>query len=352
MKSKGDPLERALLLAIAALGIALLALAFISMPVGAYAFFSNQINGTSATANLNELYLYVVGVQVLFPVPAGLATLGNTFFLMWAIYVAFMVLLVRGPWYSLVKALRSIASDGTLAVYSSGALVWSLAFPLTLLMAVFIDNLVTSAGVPIGSLPTVDARFVFWQTTYAPLVEEIGFRVTIVGVVALLMAMNAGGGWRSLWALWHPSRALGSIGVETWKQPGMYAAVLGSAAIFGIAHVLGGWQIGKFFSAFAVGLVFGFLYYTHGLPLAVIMHWGFDYFGYSLFYFDQIRGLPPLSNEFTSLASLQYTQFYSDLLTYMISIGVLVLVVYIVGREIVARQRATSAGALPPNQAA
>jgi len=178
----------------------------------------------------------------------------------------------------------------------------------------------------------------------------VGFRVTIVGIVALLVALKAGGKWRGLWALWHPSRALGSLGVESWRQPAIYAAVFGSAVIFGIAHVLGGWQMGKFFSSFAVGLAFGLLYYTHGLPMAVMLHWGFDYFGYARYYFDQVRGLPPLSSEFSSLSSFQYSQFYSDLLVYMIGIAVLVLAAYMVGRAAFSRRKAASAPTALPAQ--
>jgi len=351
MNRASDSVEKGLLFAAATLGVALLIVAFASFPLGAYSFFSNQINGTSPDATFRQLYIYVVGVQLTFPVPAGLVSLGGLFFLLWATYIALFVFLLQGPWYDLLKALRSIRSGGTLAVYSNGALTWSFAFPVSILMAVMIDSLLTSAGVPIGTLPSVDARFVFWQTTYAPIVEEVGFRVTIVGVVAVLMALSAGGRRRSLLALWHPSRVLGSLGVESWKQPGIYAAIFGSAAIFGVAHVLGGWEIGKFFSSFAVGLAFGLLYYTHGLPLAVMMHWGFDYFGYSLYYFDQVRGLPPLTSEFTSLYSLQYAEFYSDVLVYMIGVALFVLALYVLAKAAGARRRTPMAAAAAPQAA-
>ena len=343
MSQKNDAFEKGLLLFVAIMGLALLALAFLSLPFGAYVFFSNQLNGTSAAATFTQLPVFVLGIRVLFSIPAGILSLGTSFFFIWAVYVAMFVLLLEGPWYNLVKALKSIGSDGTLAVYSNGALTWSFAFPFTLLLAVFVDNIITSAGVPIGSLSTVDARLLFWSLTYAPLVEEFGFRVTIIGLVTLLIALRVGGKWKSLWALWHPSRTLGALRVEAWRQQGIYAAIVLSAAVFGVQHVLGGWEIGKFFDAFVIGLAFGIIYFTHGLPVAVMMHWGFDYFEYSLFYFDQVRGLPPLTSEFSSLASLQYGQFYADLLVYLIAFAILALAVYMIMKAVMARRHARPA---------
>jgi hypothetical protein len=340
MSHKNDAFEKGILFFVAVLGVALLVVAFLSLPFGAYAFFSNQMNGTSAAATFKQIYVYALGIRIYIPVPSGVLSLGALFFIIWAVYVAMFVLLIKGPWYDLIKALRSIGSDGTLAVYSNGALTWSFAFPFTLLLAVFVDSLVTSAGVPIGSVSLVDARLAFWAIAYAPLVEEVGFRVTIIGLVTLLIALRFGGKWKSLWTLWHPSRTLGALRVEAWKQQGIYAAIVLSAAVFAAAHVEGGWGIGKFFDSFIIGLAFGILYFTHGLPVAVMMHWGFDYFEYSLFYFDQVRGLPPLTSEFTSLASLQYGEFYADLLVLLIAFAILALAVYMIGKAVMARRHA------------
>jgi hypothetical protein len=343
MSLKNDAFEKGLLLFVAVMGMALLVLAFLSLPFGAYAFFSNQMNGTSPAATFKQLYVFAMGVLIPFSVPSGILSLGSSFFFIWAVYVALFVLLVKGPWYNLIKALRSIGSDGTLAVYSNGSLTWSFAFPFTLLLAVFMDSLLTSAGVPVGSLSMVDARYTFWIITYAPLVEEVGFRVMIIGLVTLLIALRLGGRWKSLWVLWHPSRTLGALRIEAWKQQGIYAAIMLSAVVFGVQHVLGGWQIGKFFDSFIIGLAFGILYFTHGLPVAVMMHWGFDYFEFSLFYFDQVRGLPPLTSEFTSFASLQYGQFYADLLVFLITFAILALAAYMIGKALMARRPARPA---------
>ena len=340
MNQKSDAFENGLLFFVAVMGLALLVVAFLSLPFGAYAFFSSQMNGTSTAATFKQVYVYALGIRVFLPVPPGILSLGVYFFFIWAIYIAMFVLLVKGPWYNLIRALKSIRSDGTMAVYSNGALTWSLAFPFTLLLAVLVDSLVTLAGVPIGSISFVDARIAFWSIAYAPLVEEIGFRVTILGLVTLVIALARGGRWKSLWALWHPSRTLGSLKIEAWKQQGIYAGIVLSAVVFGAAHVWGGWDIGKFFDSFTIGLAFGILYFTHGLPMAVMMHWGFNYFEYSMFYFDQVRGLPTLTSEFTSLTSLQYGEFYADLLVFLITFAILALAAYMIGKSVMARRRA------------
>ncbi len=57
----------------------------------------------------------------------------------------------------------------------------------------------------------------------------------------------------------------------------MYALILASALVFGAAHVLHGWDIGKLSQAAGVGLAFGVLYYQYGFAPTVLLHWQFDY---------------------------------------------------------------------------
>jgi hypothetical protein len=352
MSLKGDPFERYLLYLVTALALVLLGLAFISFPVGAYTFYSSALNGTSASATFKELYVFVIGYPVYFGVPSGIFSLGYTFFFVWAVYLAMFVLLVKGPWYNLFKAVRNLASDGFLSVYSSGALTWAFVFPAILMLTVFVESLLTTVGLPVGSLPDSNSRLFLWDITYAPLVEEVGFRVTIVGVIAMLLARRAGGGWRSLRALWHPSRSLGSLKVESWKQWGIYWSIIVSAGVFGAQHVLlgGGWEWGKAVSSFLVGLAFGIVYFTHGFPAAVMLHWGFNFFEGSYLYFDTVRGLPALTNEFSSLNSLQYGQFWVDSTIILMSVTVFALIAYVVGKSVMSRKQASRPATepLPP----
>jgi len=324
------------------LAVAVLGSMFLSFPIGAYSFYSNSLNGTSTEATFSFLPVFVVGMLFYLPVPQGALSLGYVFFYIWASFVALFVLLLKGPWYNLIKALKNVRSDRSVAIYSNGGLVVGMVFPSLLLATVLIEMLLNRAGIPVGSLPDIGARDIFFSISYAPIVEEVGFRATIIGLVAALVAHRAKGGWRSLKAIWHPYRALNELRVESWKQAGIYAAIFLSAALFGVQHVLqgGGWEVGKALSSFVVGLALGLVYFTHGLPAAIMLHWGFNYFQGSFYYFDLVRGLPPLdsSAEFSSLEALSYSQFYVDGLLIVTGIVVYALVAYLVGKSLMERR--------------
>jgi hypothetical protein len=342
MTNRANEPEKALLYFATALTLILIVAMFVSFPVGAYSFYSNQLNGTPTTATLSYLPLFAIGMLVRIPLPPGLLSLGYLFFAIWAVFIALFVMLLKGPWYNILKALKSLPSDRSLAVYSNGALTLGLAFPALLVLTVVLEALLDTVGLPVGNLPDIGAREAFFSISYAPLIEEVGFRVTIIGLVAAAIAFRSQGGWTSLKALWHPSRALGEVKVEAWKQGNVYAAILISALVFGAQHVLqgAGWEIGKAVSSFVVGLALGIIYFTHGFPAAVMMHWSFNYFEGSFYYFDLARGLPPLdaTSEFSSLAALQYSQFYVDALVILTSVAVFAFLAYLMGKSFLDRK--------------
>ncbi len=84
-------------------------------------------------------------------------------------------------------------------------------------------------------------------------------------------------------ALWHPSRYLKkNDSPEQYKRhlKSIYVAIILSAILFGLAHVLlgAGWGPGKILSAAVAGLGLAGLYYLYGLPAAILLHWSIDYF--------------------------------------------------------------------------
>ncbi|HYB02937.1 MAG TPA: CPBP family glutamic-type intramembrane protease, partial [Nitrososphaerales archaeon] len=60
----------------------------------------------------------------------------------------------------------------------------------------------------------------------------------------------------------------------------VYVAIIVSAVLFGLAHVLlgAGWGPGKILSAAIAGIGLAGLYYVYGLPAAILLHWSIDYF--------------------------------------------------------------------------
>jgi hypothetical protein len=59
-------------------------------------------------------------------------------------------------------------------------------------------------------------------------------------------------------------------------------------AMFGYAHIAfgAGWEIGKVTTSSLAGIILGLIYFFYGFPGAVLLHWSFNYFLDSFYYFD------------------------------------------------------------------
>jgi hypothetical protein len=315
-----------LLYAVVSTALILIGTMALAFPIGIFSFFEPSLGGSTSASPINILPLIIFGVSSPIPLPFT-ANIGEFFLVSWAINLTLFVVALSGPWRGIIDSLKNIRRDKGLAIYANSGLTVAIIFPPVLLLAVFVEYILNISGVPVGSLPNTDPRSLFLLDVFAPLREEIGFRVTLVGVVCFLIAYNATRRLSSLRALWHPSRALSDAGVQVWRQPALYGIVVLSAVVFGAAHVLGGgWEIGKFFSAAIVGIVLAIVYFTHGFPAAVLLHWSFDYYQSSFAYFDQIRGLTDSSGNLIPSVAVYSTQLWISYL--LLAAGVLTYIYF------------------------
>jgi len=207
---------------------------------------------------------------------------------------------------------------------------WMVVMPLlasTLLLVVLIITLLQdTAGLSSGSLynpnsPPPDAAL-FGNLAYAPVAEEIGFRVTGLGIfVALIVlflrpAVESSSAPRpvlsaALLSLVSPDLGKSFAGLPNVRDNGLtgihWFEWLGlgvTSAFFGIAHLLGGadWGIGKVTTAALSGLALGFVYLVYGACASILLHWFFDFYlsvfqigadflGKTLFLFDDVLAL-------------------------------------------------------------
>ena len=204
---------------------------------------------------------------------------------------------------------------------------WLVVMPLIssflLVLTLILSISLTSAGVPVGNLPTKNQADLFASVTFAPVAEEIGFRITPIGLVVVvrtLLPLHRGRGFRSagvatiarrsLIALISPDRAkeaagLPSIGTRGWHGIHWMEWILlvASSAWFGLLHSLSGagWGPGKAIPAGLTGLALGIVYLWYGAYANILLHWFFDFYNISIF--GELLG-GPLSNILASLAVL------------------------------------------------
>jgi Type II CAAX prenyl endopeptidase Rce1-like len=189
------------------------------------------------------------------------------------------------------------------------ALNWLVVMPLIssflLVLTVILSISLTSAGVPVGNLPSNSQADLFASVTFAPVAEEIGFRITPIGLVVAirtLLPLHRGRGLtnagvptvarRILLALLSPDRAketagLPSIGVSGWRGIHWteWTILAISSAWFGLAHYFLGsdWGPGKAITAGLTGLALGMVYLLYGAYANVLLHWFFNFYTFTVF---------------------------------------------------------------------
>ena len=278
---QGAPAARAFGSLFAVAFLATLALALASIPTGLYTAFFTTLTPGVGPASPVLFYFWLGPLPVALP---AMPTIALTLVVMTAVYVLLLVVAAaRGS--SPAKALREgvrgnidglLSSDLVIAVASVGFLVS---------VATAIDSATQAAGGQIGGLIGSDAT-IFVSAATSPLVEELGFRVCIMGLVALILSL--GMGWRgSVAALWRPGSVYDTSTARSGRELVLLVALVTSSVAFGLAHVASGsgWELGKLPEATFGGLVLGYVYMRYGLHIAILTHWGVDYLGnvYSFF---------------------------------------------------------------------
>jgi membrane protease YdiL (CAAX protease family) len=315
-----------------AVTVVLVALAF---PMGAYAVFSGRLSQNVTASTLIRPY-YWIGPAVEFT--PFLVSAGAWFAIFTAVYVAFLAYSVFQK-ERLGTAVAASFRGGLGALASSPFVVVILSIGFLTFTASMIDLLVSSAGAPIGG-PSGDPLALLLSFSFSPLVEELGFRVLLIGTVALILSLSRP--WKTaLSALWRPSRAIEGFAVGSGASLIIWAAMGLSAVTFGVCHLTcgsGTWDIGKLPEAVYGGLVLGYLYIRYGFHVAVLAHWGVDFFGSVYAFFGQAAyGIPWNS------ATQEYVgQYAVDLdMLFLFGLASFLVVVYL-GAKKLARWRSGS----------
>ena len=304
------------------------ALVVLSFPAGIYTVFSGRLsqNVTYNSGVTPFLWIGPAAEYLPFQVNAGVL-----FGVLTAVYLGFLIYSV---WQKerIGAAVSASLKQGFGALLSSPFVVVIVSIGFLTFTASMIDLLVSSTGAPIGG-PTGDPLALFLSFAYSPLVEEFGFRVVLIGTVALILSMNRP--WKTaLGALWRPSRAIEGFALGSGASIIIWAATSFSAVTFGACHVVCGntWDIGKLPEAVYGGFVLGYLYVRYGFHVAVLAHWGVDFLGSVYAFFGQAAyGIP--WNSATQEYAGQYA-FDLDML-FLFGLASFLLVVYLGVRKLV-----------------
>ena len=239
----------------------------------------SEQNYTAATQGSGLIFFVTL---LTFQIPITF-NLGSLFLVLWTIYLILFAVALNGPIRNVWSAVKASAGKGTEALFDNSMLATLIVFPVVVWVTVALSLLEQAGGISTGSLPPADPLLQFVELSIAPLREELGFRVIPIGIAAMLILFSSGRFRDGLMALWHPARYLKkNDSPEKYRRhlTTIYVAIILSAILFGLAHVLlgAGWGPGKILSAAVAGVGLAGLYYLYGLPAAVLLHWSIDYF--------------------------------------------------------------------------
>jgi len=262
-------------------------LMIISFPLGAYAIFNSEI-GDDIDYNfpLEKFDLFLAGVNVQLPLEYEI---GDIFITLWSIFIILFVISSLGPKKNFIKIISDILSNGKNSFsenYMINIIKW---FSILVLISAVTTIIQESFGIITEPPDTANDLILFLQISLAPITEEIGFRLILIGIPLFLIYSHKSSIKFFFKCLWNPYSNL-----HVYEKRKAIALIIGVGLFFGIAHVISGepWTEGKILQASLGGIILGWVYFRYGLAAAIILHWATNYFIYSyLFLISEINGI-------------------------------------------------------------
>ena len=262
-------------------------LMIVSFPLGAYAIFNSEI-GDDIDYNfpLEKFDMFLAGINLQFPLEYEI---GDIFITVWSIFIILFVISFLGPKKNFMKTISDILSNGKNSFsdnYMINIIKW---FSILVLISAVITIIQESFGIVTEPPDTANDLILFLQISLAPITEEIGFRLILIGIPLFLIYSHKSSIKFFFKSLWNPYSNL-----HVYEKRKAIALIIGVCIFFGIAHVISGepWTDGKILQASIGGIILGWVYFRYGLAAAIILHWATNYFIYSyLFLISEINGI-------------------------------------------------------------
>lgn len=247
----------------------------LSFPIGLFTVFNtdigNDINFEYPLKNLDVFktvgYLIPDSVEI-----------GDIFIVLWSIYAALFAIAMLGPKSSFLKILSLNLSHGKFETKSNYMITITKWFSIIILLSITIDYVQQGFGIITVPPPIDNDLTQFLYVSLSPIVEEIGFRVVLIGIPLFVFYSHKLSPSHFFKSLWNPSRYLH---ISDHKRSLFLIVFVG--VFFGLAHIMTGepWSEGKLVQASMSGIILGWLYVRFGLITAILVHWGTNYFIFS-----------------------------------------------------------------------
>ena len=290
----------------------------LSFPTGAYLVFNSEI-GDSITHEypMDSLSLFLAGIG--FEVPVQFE-LGDGFIVIWCIFLILFTAAILGPKKNFVAVLQSMISEGNYKIqdnYLVAVIKW---FSVLVIVSAGIIAVQEFVGISVEQPEAPNQLIQFFDISLAPIIEELGFRVLLIGLPLFLLYSQKSSFKFFVKSLWWPWKNLHNVNMKKALSVIVIVGIL-----FGAAHIFSdeAWSTGKLAQAIASGIIIGWVYFRYGFVPAVLIHWATNYFIFSYGYIVADINQISIGDAFSH--SLLNTLELMLVVTGIISVAVLVL---------------------------
>jgi len=290
-------------------------LLLVSFPIGIFVVFESEIGGDiNYEYPLTNLELFDGTEMYQAPIDVSI---GDVFVILWTFYVVIFVIAILGPKHGFLKSLSPIISFGKYNPKSNYLISVTTWFSILILISILINFVQEQFGIVTISPPADNDLIQFFYVSIAPLVEEFGFRLILIGIPVFVIYSHKSSAKYFIKCLWNPD----TLDIHDSKKAIFLIVFVG--IVFGFAHIALGepWSEGKFAQAAASGIILGWVYLRYGFVASLLIHWATNYFVFSYAIF--ISQLNYISIEDAFSHSLMLSLELLFLITGALSISIL-----------------------------
>jgi len=290
----------------------------LSFPTGAYLVFNSEI-GDDITHEypMDSLSLFLAGIG--FEVPIKFE-LGDGFVVIWCTFLILFTVAILGPQKKFFAVLQSMMSEGRYKIQDSYIVAVIKWFSILVVVSGSIIGVQEFVGISIEQPEAPNQLIQFFDISLAPIIEELGFRVVLIGLPLFMLYSHKLSFKFLVKSLWWPQKNLRNVNMKKALSVIVIVGIL-----FGAAHIFSdeAWSTGKFAQAVASGIIIGWVYFRYGFVSAVLIHWATNYFIFSYGYIVADINQISIGDAFSH--SLLSTLELMLIVTGIISIAVLML---------------------------
>ncbi|MHA7647570.1 CPBP family intramembrane glutamic endopeptidase [Nitrosopumilus sp. S4] len=300
-------------------------LLLVSFPIGIFVVFESDI-GADINYEFPVTHLDLFENTSIYQAPIDLS-IGDVFVVLWSFYAIIFTIAMLGPKQGFFKSISPLISFGKYdpkSNYMIGVTKWISILILISALITFTQEIFGIVTVPpLGENDLTQ----FFYVTLAPLIEEVGFRLILLGIPLFALYSRKSSVKYFIKCLWTPN----SLDMFDSKKAIFLIVFVG--ILFGFSHIAFGdsWSEGKFAQATAGGIILGWVYLKYGFVASLLIHWATNYFVFS--YGNFLSQINYISLEDAFSHSLMSTLEILFLVAGLLSISVLFLTRYYSKKE-------------------